>query len=141
MLFGVQLLAIQRPVLATFISPLDAKMSREFWDRLDHQALIFDPLVYRAPTIFGRFTNSSPSWYLQDPQWEGLDAAPNPQAIRAAGFEYMYFDKNYWDKLTPLQQSALMASCVQVLAQVDGIHGEQDYSKDFRRLINIQQCK
>ena len=140
-LLSIQLVAVQRPVFATFITPLDAKMSQEYWNRLEPGALVFDPVVYRAPTIFGRFTDSSPSWYTRDPRWEALASAPDPQAIRAAGFHYMYFDKDYWDKLTPAQQSAFLAACVKQVAQVDGIHSEQNYAKDFRRLLDIQNCR
>ncbi len=140
-LFGIQLLAIQRPVLSTFITPLDAKMSHDHWKRLDSEALIFDPVVFRAPTVFGRFTLSSPSWYTRNPEWQALAAAPDPRAIRAAGFDYMYFDKDYWDSLTLAQQSLFNAACVRQVAQVDGIHSEQDYTKDFRRLIDIRDCK
>ena len=140
-LFGIQLLAIQRPVLATFLTPLDARISREYWNKLDPEALVFDPVVFRAPTVFGRFTDSSPSWYARDPGWQSLAAAPDPRAIHAAGFDYMYFDKDYWDNLSAAQQAALSASCIRQVAQVDGIHSEQDYSKDFRRLIDISACK
>ncbi len=140
-LFGVQLLAIQRPVLATFITPLDARISRQYWDKLEPHALVFDPVVYRSPTVFGRFTVSSPSWYTRDPAWETLDASPDPRTIRAAGFAYMYFDRDYWDSLTPAQQALFAAPCVQQVAQVEGIHSEQNYAKDFRRLLNIEACK
>lgn len=140
-LFGIQLLAMQRPVLTTFITPLDAKMSQEFWNRLGSKALIFDPVIYRSPTIFGRFTNSSPSWYTRNAEWEALVSAPNPAQIRLAGFDYMYFDKDYWDLLTASQQTLLSAACVKQVAEVDGIHSEQNYAKDFRRLLNIENCK
>ena len=132
---------MQRPVLATFITPLDAKMSQEYWNKLESQALIFDPVIYRAPTIFGRFTNSSPSWYTRSADWQALAASPDPRQIRMAGFEYVYFDKDYWDRLAPAQQSLLSAACVKQVAEVDGIHSEQNYAKDFRRLLNIEGCK
>jgi hypothetical protein len=140
-LFGIQLVAIQRPIYATFISPLDAKMSQEYWDKLPAKALVFDPSVFRAPTVFGRFTNSSPTWYLQSPDWQALAAGPDPYKIRAAGFDYMYFDIDYWNGLAPAQQSALKNICVKQVAQVDGIHSEKDYTRDFRRLLDITDCK
>jgi hypothetical protein len=140
-LFGIQLIAMQRPVFATFITPLDAKISQEYWDKLQSKALIFDPVIYRAPTIFGRFTNSSPSWYTRNSEWQALASAPDPRQIRMAGFEYMYFDKDYWDRLAPAQQALFSASCVQEVAEVDGIHSEENYAKDFRRLLSIQDCK
>jgi hypothetical protein len=140
-LFGIQLLAIQRPTLATFITPLDAKMSQEYWNKLNVEAVVFDPVVYRAPTVFGRFTDSSPSWYTKDANWQALVAAPDPRALHAAGFDYMYFDKDYWDGLTQAQQSSLTAPCVKQVAQVDGNHSEQNYAKDFRRLLDISACQ
>jgi hypothetical protein len=140
-LFGVQLIAIQKPIYATFVTPMDAKMAQEYWNKLEPNALIFDPIVYRAPTLFGRFTDSSPSWYLKSPAWQALVNAPDPYRLRAAGFDYMYFDSDYWNSLTPPEQSLFSASCVKQVAQVDGIHNEKDYTKDFRRLISIRNCK
>jgi hypothetical protein len=140
-LFGVQLIAIQKPVYATFITPMDAKMTQEYWNKLEPRALIFDPVVYRGPTVFGRFTDSSPSWYLKSPGWQALADAPDPSKIHAAGFDYMYFDSDYWNSLTPAEQGLFSASCVKQVAQVDGIHSEKDFTKDFRRLLNIRNCK
>ncbi len=140
-LFGTQLAAVQTPIYATFISPLDAKMSQEYWNKLPVDARVFDPSVFRAPTVFGRFTKSSPTWYLQSPDWQALAANPDPFKIRAAGFDYIYFDIDYWNGLTPAQQSALMNSCAKQVAQVDGIHSEKDYTRDFRRLLDIRSCR
>ncbi|MGE5073995.1 MAG: hypothetical protein ACM3MF_11255, partial [Anaerolineae bacterium] len=140
-LLGVQLLALQKPVLATFISPMDAKMTQEYWNKLEPGALVFDPTVYRAPTVFGRFTRSSPTWYATGPAWRALEAAPDPKAIRAAGFAYMYIDRNYWDGLTDEQRAALAGACVRQVAEVEGVHSEKDASKDFRRLLSIEDCR
>jgi hypothetical protein len=140
-LFGLQLIAIQKPVYATFITPMDAKMTQEYWNKLEPRALIFDPVIYRGPTVFGRFTDSSPSWYLKSPGWLALADAPDPFKIHAAGFDYMYFDSDYWNSLTPAEQGLFSASCVEQVAQVDGIHSEKDFTKDFRRLLNIRNCK
>ena len=141
LLFGIELIAIQRPVYTTFISPLDAKMSQEYWNKLPQGATVLDPNVFRAPTVFGRFTNSSPTWYVQSPAWLSLVRDPDPSKIHAAGFDYMYFDGDYWNALTSVQQSALMNSCVSQVAQVDGPRSETNYSKDFRRLLDISNCK
>ncbi len=140
LLFGIQLPAMQKPVLATFISTMDAKMTQDYWNKLPQNVLIFDPTVYRSPTVFGRFTRSSPSWYAPDPAWEALSKAPTPQALRAAGFDYAYFDRDYWDGLTPEEQAAFAAPCVKQVAEVIGIHSEQNYAKDFRRLLDIRGC-
>ncbi len=141
LLFGIQLPAMQKPVLATFITPMDAKMAQEYWNKLPPKALIFDPVVSRAPTVFGRFTVSSPSWYAPDPAWEALEAAPSPHALRAAGFDYAYLNRDYWDGLTPNEHAQFSASCVKKVAEVEGIHSEQNYAKDFRRLLDISSCQ
>ncbi len=140
-LFGVQLAAIQKPIYATFITPMDAKMSQEYWNRLAPATWVFDPVVYRAPTVFGRFTDSSPSWYIRSPDWQVLSDAPDPYKLRAAGFAYMYFDSDYWNGLTSAQQLLFNVTCVKEVAQVNGIHSEKDYTKDFRRLLDIQACR
>lgn len=139
-LFGSQLSAIQKPILSTFITPMDASMSQEFWDRLAPGSWVFDPLVYRSPTVFGRFTDSSPSWYTRTADWQALDDAPDPFKLRAAGYSYVYFDSDYWNGLSVAQQRQFEVSCAQQVAQVDGIHSEKDYTKDFRRLLDITTC-
>lgn len=140
-LFGIQLVAIQKPAYATFITPMDAKMTQDYWNKLEPKGLIFDPVVFRAPTVFARFTDSSPSWYLKSPAWQALVEAPDPIKIHAAGFDYMYFDSDYWNSLTAPEQALFRAACVKQIAQVDGIHSEKDYTKDFRRLLSIRSCK
>jgi hypothetical protein len=140
-LFGVQLIAIPKPVYAMFITQMDAKMAQDYWNKLEPRALIFDPSVFRGPTVFGRFTESSPTWYVQSPEWQALVADPDPFRLRAAGFTYAYFDSDYWNGLSPDQQSLLKDSCVQQVAQVDGIHSEKDYTKDFRRLLDVRGCR
>jgi hypothetical protein len=140
-LFGVQLAAIQKPVYATFITPMDAKMSQDYWNRLAPHGWVFDPLVYRAPTVLGRFTDSSPSWYTRAASWQALNDHPDPFELRAAGFSYVYFDSDYWNGLGPIQQQLFGAPCVRQVAQVNGIHSEKDYTKDFRRLLDIEACK
>jgi hypothetical protein len=140
-LFGIQLIALQKPIYATFITPMDAKMSQEYWDKLEPRALIFDPAVSRAPTVFGRFTDSSPTWYLQSPGWQALVDSADPAKIRAAGYGYMYFGIDYWERLSPSQQLLLQSSCVRQIAEVDGIRSGDDYRRDFRRLLDIRDCK
>jgi hypothetical protein len=123
-LLGVQLAAIQRPVFATFITQIDAKVAADHWNELRPGALVFDPLVFRAPTVFGRPTRSSPTWYTRSEDWELLRDEANPMDIGAAGFDYMYFDREYWDQ-SPLINRALVGGCVTQLWQVDGIRRER----------------
>src|SRR5574340_433772 len=139
-LFAVSLTAIQRPVFSTFITQLDASMAERQWNRLEPGALVFDPLVYRAPTVLGRPTRSSPSWYERSDSWERLRDAADPNAIRAAGFAYMYIDGQYWEQLSPNQQQALVGDCLTQIDRVDGFRSATDYTKDFRIVLDIRAC-
>ncbi len=140
-LFSVQLIAIPKPIYATFITPMDAKISQEYWDRLERGAWVLDPAVSRAPTVFGRFTDSSPTWYLQSPEWQALVDSADPVRIHAAGYDYMYFGIDYWERLSPVQQLLLRSACVRQVAEVDGVRSASDYRKDFRSLLDIRGCK
>jgi hypothetical protein len=141
MLFGIQLISIQKPVTTTFISDLDVKVTNKYWNTLKPGSLVLDPSMYQGPTIFGRATDSSVTWYVPKPEWQALLANPDPHQIRAQGYDYFYFGIDYWSQLTPQQQAALQQSCVKKLFEVDGIHSLTDYRKDFRRLLDVSACK
>jgi len=140
-LFGSELTAIQKPVYSTFITEMDVNMERDYWDRLKPGSLIFDPLPFRAVTIFGRPTRASLSGFEPDPGWEAVLQTPDPYELNAIGFNYMYFDIAYWENLAPHAQSGLEAACVRLILQYDGIRSERDNRRDFRRLLDISACR
>ena len=125
----------------TFISDLDAKVAAKYWNKLKPGSLVLDPSTYQGPTIFGRATDSSVTWYAPKPEWQALIASPDPHQIYAEGYDYFYFGIDYWNQLTPQQQAALQQPCVKKLYEVDGIHSLTDYRKDFRRLLDVSACK
>ena len=135
-MFGVELLAVQRPVYSYFLSPLDVKMYEAHWNRLEPKALVFDSDPSRATTVLGLFTDSSYTWFQNKPEWEHLLAAPDPAALRAAGYAYLYLDNEYWNGLTPEMQQSLQAACVK---QVDEF--SQPDSGAFRRLLDVRTCR
>ncbi len=135
-LFGFELLAAPRPIYSTFIDTLDARMIQKYWDRLEPDALVFDPIAPRAPTIFGRYTNSNETWYVSKPQWENLVEAPDPATIRQAGFDYIYLDDKYWDQAGPKYQVLLEQPCVQLVEEVKARR-----TSEFRRLYDIRSCQ
>ena len=141
MLFGIQLISIQKPVTTTFISDLDVKVTDKYWNKLKPGSLVLDPSTYQGPTIFGRATDSSVTWYVPKPEWQALLANPDPQQIHAQGYDYFYFGIDYWNQLTLQQQAALQQACVKKLFEVDGIHSLTDYRKDFRRLLDVSACR
>lgn len=134
-MFGVELLAGQRPVLSYFLTPLDNQMMTAHWNRLPPDALIFDPEPSRGTTVLGRFTNSSTTWFENKPAWKQLRAAPDPYALQAAGFDYLYLDQVYWESIELVYQQRLQAPCVKLVDEVTGM------SDDFRRLYDLGACR
>lgn len=137
-LFGAEVSAMQRPVYSDYLTSLDAQFYNKYWDRLEPGALIFDPKSSRAPTVFGRYNNAA-TWWINSAtdEWIGLMKNPDPYAIHAAGYDYMYFHRSFWEE----HQSLLDISCVEVIEQIDDIHSASNVAGDFRRLARISNCK
>lgn len=139
LLFAIELIAIPRPVYGEFVSDMDARFYEEYWDRLSPPtAWVLDPLPSRAPTLFGRQSNSIVHWGVQQPEYLELLGNPDPYRLNAAGYSYVYADKEYWK----FYAGQLEQPCVHVLKTVDGAklsHGE--FVPDFRRLADISGCK
>jgi hypothetical protein len=140
-LFAIQLTAIPRPVYTEFLTDMDARFYQEYWDRLSPSpAWVLDPDPIRAMTVFGRQaqSNSRLSWIVQTPEYQALVQNPDPYQLKAAGYTYVYSDKDYWKA----HASQLDQPCVKVLKTVEGVkqaHG--GLVPDFRRLADLSQCK
>jgi hypothetical protein len=135
-LLSTELYAISHPVASYDLGDLDVEAFSKYWNRLPADAMIFDPLDDRAVTVFGRPTDSALTWYSAKPEYTALADAPDPYQVRAAGFEYMYYNGSYWLKHARL----LDAPCVQVLDQFTDIHQATGEAGDFRRLVDITAC-
>ncbi len=135
-LFGFEMLAAVTPVRATFVDVLDARAEADYWNRLEPDALVFDPNPSRSTTIFGRKIDSGITWYETKPAWEALVSAPVLADLRAAGYDYLYFDQAYWDQLAPQYRRSLEDPCVKLVKQYEW----QGPPYDFRRLLDIRQC-
>jgi hypothetical protein len=138
--FGVGLASASKPTFTYFVSDMDAKMTAAYWDQLPPSAIIFDPYPVRAPTVFGRFTNGWQQWGAPTDEWNALADAPDPFKLNAAGFDYIYFDQPYWDGLDKESQDSFSAVCVKLVREVEGVRGVNE-RKDFRRLLDIRDCK
>ncbi|MFN3741813.1 MAG: hypothetical protein ACK4VW_03955, partial [Anaerolineales bacterium] len=138
-LFGIELIAAQQPRLPEYLQELDARVAKEYWDRLPQDAVIFDPIPPRAPTVFARPTNAYVDWRPK-PEWRALLAEPDPRRLRLAGFTHLYFDITYWESLPPQWQAALEQSCVKKVGEWSGYRSPTDFRKDFRRLLDIRAC-
>jgi hypothetical protein len=137
---GIQLLAMQKPVLPLFINEMDVRMENRHWNQLPRDAMVFDPNPLRVVTVFGRGTDAMTSW-APKPEWNALMANPDPYTLRSAGFDYVYYGVEYWNWLSPAAQVKLEDACTKVVDEVQGIRSPDDYRKDFRRLVDITACK
>jgi hypothetical protein len=102
---------------------------------LDPGTLVFDPVPFRAPTVFGRHTNATYTWYQAKPEWEVLYQAPEPARLRAAGFRYIYIDNQYWDAIDPRFQPLYGGGCALLVDEYSDKQGS------FRRLFDLKNCQ
>ncbi len=140
-LFGMQLIAAQKPVATYFIEPIDARMQRAYWNKLEPDALIFDNVPSRPATIFARLTNAYSTWYVPKPEWVNLVVSPTPQRLLEAGFRYAYVDDQYWDALGPADQAALMLPCVKKVQEYRQPDPADLTRDEFRWLLDLSGCK
>ncbi|GER78245.1 MAG: hypothetical protein M5U11_04380 [Anaerolineales bacterium] len=138
--FGIQMIAAQKPVLPLFITALDVQMEKRYWNRLPHGGMVFDSDPRRAVTVFGRSTDAMVAWKLK-PEWEALLNNPDPYILKSAGYDFIYFGGDFWQKLTDAQQKKLQDTCVKAVDEVEGVRGPNDARKDFRRLLDISSCQ
>ena len=139
LLFAIELIAIPRPVYTEYLADMDARFYEEYWDRLSPaSAWVFDPVASRAPTLFGRQINAIVHWGVHKPEYSALIELPDPYQLQAAGYGYVYADKDYWKQ----HAAQLEQPCVKILKTVDGAklsHGV--LIPDFRQLADISECK
>jgi hypothetical protein len=140
-LFGIELIAAQKPILPLAIQPMDVEIYDKYWDRLEPGALVFDTLPARAVTVFGRFTDSNETWYVPKQIWITLAQKPFPRDLRAAGFDYFYYSLINWEGFPVEVQSALEEPCVKLVVQVDGVRSGTDARKSWLRLVDIRGCE
>lgn len=133
-LFSVMLIAAARPVYSYFLTQLDVDVMSRYWNRLPVEALVFDPVAPRAPVILGRHTSGWQTWYQARPEWRLLVEDPSPGKIRAAGFDFIYYDRAYWKTLSSRDMQALQDGCV---LEIDRI---EDWQGDFRVLADLRNC-
>jgi len=135
-LFGIQMISVPEKVYSDFLNTLDAHMAKEYWNRLPVDAMVFDPVPYRAPVVFARPNTSSYDYFERKPEWTALVDHPDPYVLHAAGYDYAYVDLEYWEDMGEESQAMLQSSCV-VVVQVY----EQEFPRDFRRLLDLRACE
>jgi hypothetical protein len=139
-IFAILFTSIPTPQFTYFIDSLDARMSYQGWNRLEAGSQVLDRIPYRAVTLYGHMSHSSPASGPVDfstyPEWKGLIDNPNPGAAVRSGYDYIYMDNTWWQELTSAQQAALLKGCVKVFYETSDPDNE-----NWRRLLNVSACK
>ena len=99
-IFGVQLTTMPNPQNTYFINPADARFARKYYDQLPEDVQILDRVPFRAVTIFGSAVKAYESIYDPLPGWSELIADPEPSKVLEAGFQYIYMDDIWWQKIS-----------------------------------------
>lgn len=132
---GTELSGIQEPELGLFITEMDVRMMDKYWNKLEEDATVLDPNIPRSITLFARSGNSSVDFYEPTQEWENLIYDPDPQVMAQAGYDYLYYDREYWKTLTPKEQNLLTSSCITIMNE------ESEWTGDFRVLLDIRRCR
>lgn len=136
-LFSLQIAAMPNPVYAEYLGSLDAKIYAKHWGRLQTDAWVFDPSPTRGTTVLGMHSlsgiNYGPPTY---PEWIALSENPDPLALNASGYRYVYLDLPYWRKFA----DHFANPCVLLLDQVEE-SGADGKVTDMRVLMDIGNCK
>ena len=135
-IFESQLNSIRHQELTYYIENIDASYAVDHWNKLPEGAQVLDRLPERSVTIFGRISRANSGIYDPLPEWEALIAHPDPIQIAAAGYDYIYMDKVWWENLTHAQRVNFEQPCIDVVDE-----RKQNDGADYRLLINVSACK
>jgi hypothetical protein len=133
-MLGVQLPNIKNQVYSYFLTSPDSRMESLYWNKLEPNSLVFDPVPSRGVTVFGRYTDAGYSWYIKKPSFINLLETPDPVKMNSAGFSYAYLDQQYWENLTETQRKKFDQPCVVLLH-------EETQGLIWRKLFDIRTCK
>jgi hypothetical protein len=117
------------------IRPLDAAMNRALWDGLEPGSLVMDSETWRAVAVTGRLTRSSRDSSTVLEEWRGLVALPMVATLAREGYDYVYVDESWWDKMPAAARDSFGDACVEVVAE-----RLDDSPNGFRRLFDIRAC-
>lgn len=128
-LFGIQLQAMPNPIYAEYMDAMDAKMFQKYWNTIPQNSMIFDTNYLRGITVTGRPAIAAINFGRTLPEWDALVANPNFSQLKAAGYDYIYYDQKFGQKYSELVNQP----CVELL-------GEEKDQAQYRRLIRISSC-
>jgi hypothetical protein len=135
-LFGVQMQAMPNPIYAGFLDHLDARMYQKHWNRLAPGSMVFDPNYVRGITVTGRPAIAAINFGTTLPEWDALAANPQPRLLKAAGYDYIYYDLRFANRYETLLQD----SCARLIDEEEW-RNNQGELLDLRRLLDISNCE
>ncbi len=136
LLFALALTTKPQPQLTYFVESTDALMSQRFWGVLPPRAQVLDILPYRSVALFGWPVRAFGDVYRPYPEWETLIANPDPQAVAAAGYDFVYMDEEWWRHVpVSVQQDYETKKCVRRLG------GEGSPPAAWRALYDVRRCR
>jgi len=135
LLLGIQFTAITKPAQTYFADSADARISRIYWDALELDAEVFDPISFRSVTLFGRTVHSHETLYHPMDSWQQLVRNPDIIAIAGAGYSHIYVDEEWWKALTEVQRASFDNPCVERIAT------DEDPTSGIRWLFHIEACR
>jgi hypothetical protein len=109
-------------------------VTSDLWNTLPSGSEVFDPERWRATAITGRLTRAGKNSRENLPEWIELRQNPYTEDLLANGYEYVYIDEEWWEKLSDESKASLSDPCVVVLAEYDFGNG------NFRRFVDISKC-
>lgn len=133
-IISLEMLALQKPILSTYIEPLDARIMKEFWNKLDTDYWVLDAEPIRDAVLFGRPTNAAITWFELKPGYLALVNNPDPKQMVKEGYGYLYSDGKYIKSLPDAVSNRLNDPCIKSLA---------DFKDDFggeRILLDVRAC-
>lgn len=130
-ILSVQMVSAPVPQSTYFITVMDTQISQEIWNKLPSGAQILDHDAGRSVTLSGRSTRANEDIYVPYPEWEQLIDDPLPQRVVEAGYDFVYFDREWWQELNPAQRAAYNSPGIEIVAEYTSDEG------DFRRLYDL----
>lgn len=135
-IFRTQLYSIPNTEYTYYIDRLDASYAADYWNKLPEGAQVLDRVPERSVTIFGRIARAYSGIYDPQPDWEALIANPNPTQVAAAGYDYVYMDRVWWDRLSPTKQADFQQPCIDIVDERKQYEGT-----DYRLLVEVSACR
>ena len=113
------LTSLARPMIAEDFTLQDARMAQSHWDKLEPESWVLDSHPWRAVVLLGRLTHSTSADKQTLDEWTAFVESPDPAAAAAAGYDYIYMDESWWERLSDAEQSAFQAGCPVLVGALD----------------------